>query len=169
MPGVLAVLPPPPVERARLEPAAGRKDERPLATRQPARSITAMVLAAGEGRRMRSATPKVLHEVCGRPSLWYVLKAAMAARPSSIAIVVGHGKGLVEEAVRGWKISPDPVFVDQGEPLGTGHAVLAAEETVRHADEVLVLPGDDPLVAVDEVRSLQRAHHKTGAAASVLI
>jgi bifunctional UDP-N-acetylglucosamine pyrophosphorylase/glucosamine-1-phosphate N-acetyltransferase len=92
----------------------------------------------------------------------------MAARPSSIAIVVGHGKGLVEEAVRGWKISPDPVFVDQGEPLGTGHAVLAAEETVRHADEVLVLPGDDPLVAVDEVRALQRAHLRTGAAASVL-
>src|SRR6266540_4091837 len=139
MPGVLAVLPPPPVERARLEPAAGRKDERPLATRQPARSITAMVLAAGAGRRMRSATPKVLHEVCGRPSLWYVLKATMAARPAFIVVVVGHGKELVEQAVRSWRITPDPVFVDQGRPLGTGHAVLAAEDAVSDVDDVLVM------------------------------
>ena len=140
-----------------------------MATRQPARSITAMVLAAGEGRRMRSATPKVLHEVCGRPSLWYVLKATMAARPASIVVVVGHGKELVEQAVRSWRITPDPVFVDQGRPLGTGHAVLAAEDAVSDVDDILVLPGDDPLVAVDDLRALRRAHARTGAAASILV
>jgi len=140
-----------------------------LASRQPPRSLAAVVLAAGKGKRMRSATPKVLHEVCGRPSLWYVLKAAMAARPGSISIVVGHGKERVEEAVRSWKIKPEPVFVDQGQPLGTGHAVLAAEGAVRDADEVLVLPGDDPLVTGDDVRALRRVHNRTGATASILI
>jgi bifunctional UDP-N-acetylglucosamine pyrophosphorylase / glucosamine-1-phosphate N-acetyltransferase len=140
-----------------------------LASRQPPRNVAAVVLAAGKGKRMRSASPKVLHDVCGRPSLWYVLKAAMAARPRSIAVVVGHGKERVEEAVREWRIRPEPVFVDQGEPLGTAHAVLAAEEAVRHADDVLVLPGDDPLVTGDDVRALRRAHGRTGAAASILI
>jgi bifunctional UDP-N-acetylglucosamine pyrophosphorylase / glucosamine-1-phosphate N-acetyltransferase len=129
-----------------------------------------VVLAAGKGNRMRSATtPKVLHEVWGRPSLWYVLKAAMAARPASITVVVGHGKELVEEAVRGWRIKPEPDFVDQGQLLGTGHAVLAAEESVGEADDVLVLPGDDPLIVADDVRAVRRAHHRTGSAASVLI
>jgi bifunctional UDP-N-acetylglucosamine pyrophosphorylase / glucosamine-1-phosphate N-acetyltransferase len=140
-----------------------------LASRQPPRSIAAVVLAAGKGKRMRSALPKVLHEVCGRPSLWYVLKAAMAVRPRSITIVVGHDKARVEEAVRGWRIKPQPLFVDQGQPLGTGHAALAAEEAVGDADDVLVLPGDDPLVTGDEARALRRTHNRTGAAAAILI
>jgi bifunctional UDP-N-acetylglucosamine pyrophosphorylase / glucosamine-1-phosphate N-acetyltransferase len=140
-----------------------------VATRQRPSGTAVLVLAAGKGKRMRSATPKVLHEVCGRPSLWYVLKAAAAARPSTIAVVVGHGKEVVMDEVRGWKVSPEPVFVEQGELLGTGHAVLAAEETVRDAEEILVLPGDDPLIAVDEIRALRRAHRGTGAAASILI
>lgn len=140
-----------------------------MATRQRPRTIAAVVLAAGKGKRMRSATPKVLHEVCGRPSLWYVLKAATAVRPTSVAVVVSHGKEAVEEAVRSWRIKPEPVFVDQGQPLGTGHAVLSAEEAVGESDDVLVLPGDDPLVAGEHVRALRRAHHRTGAAASILI
>jgi bifunctional UDP-N-acetylglucosamine pyrophosphorylase/glucosamine-1-phosphate N-acetyltransferase len=127
------------------------------------------VLAAGKGKRIRSATPKVLHEVCGRPSLWYVLKAAVAARPRSVTVVIGHARDLVEEAVRSWRIKPEPLFVDQGQLLGTGHAVLAVEDAVRHADDVLVLPGDDPLVTGENVRALQRVHLKTGGAASVLI
>jgi len=128
-----------------------------------------VVLAAGKGNRMRSATPKVLHEVCGRPSLWYVLKAALASRPRSVVIVVGQGKERVEEAVRSWKIKPEPMFVDQGQPLGTAHAVLAAEDAVRDADDVLVLPGDDPLVTSDDIRALRRTHNRTEAAASILI
>lgn len=140
-----------------------------MASRQPPRSFAAVVLAAGKGKRMHSATPKVLHGVCGRPSLWYVLKAAAAARPRSIAIVVSHEKDRVEEAVRSWGMKPEPAFVDQGQPLGTAHAVLTAEDAVRDADDVLVLPGDDPLVTADEVRALRRTHARTGAAASVLI
>ncbi|MGH2557361.1 MAG: bifunctional UDP-N-acetylglucosamine diphosphorylase/glucosamine-1-phosphate N-acetyltransferase GlmU [Actinomycetota bacterium] len=140
-----------------------------MASRQPPRSLVAVVLTAGKGKRMRSATPKVLHEVSGRPSLWYVLKAALASRPGSIVIVVGNGKERVEEAVRSWKIKPEPMFVKQGQPLGTAHAVLAAEDAVGDADDVLVLPGDDPLVTSDDIRALRRTHNRTAAAASTLI
>ncbi|MGH2576954.1 MAG: NTP transferase domain-containing protein, partial [Actinomycetota bacterium] len=85
-------------------------------------SLAAVLLAAGLGKRLKSKLPKVLHPVCGRPALWHVAKAAQAARPRRLIFVVGHGAEQVEEAVRSWSLSPEPVFVDQGEPLGTGHA-----------------------------------------------
>src|SRR5947208_10356675 len=96
-------------------------------TTTSARSLAAVVLAAGKGKRMRSARPKVLHEVCGRPGLWFVLKAAIAARPERIVVVVGFGKEQVEEAARSWDLGADVTFVEQPEPLGTGHATMVAE------------------------------------------
>ena len=126
------------------------------------------MLAAGKGKRLRSSTPKVLFPVCGRPALWHVLEAARAAKPTKIVVVVSHGRKQVEAAVRSWDISPEPVFVDQGEPLGTGHAVLAAERAVGRADEVLVLGGDDPLVEHSHVGDLMRVHRRTKAAATIL-
>jgi bifunctional UDP-N-acetylglucosamine pyrophosphorylase / glucosamine-1-phosphate N-acetyltransferase len=126
-----------------------------------------VVLAAGKGKRMKSGKPKVLHAVCGRPSLWHVLKAAVAARPSTIVVVVHPGAEDVEAAVRSWGLQPDHVFVEQGEALGTGHAVSAAEDAVGKAEDVLVLPGDDPLVRAEDVRALLRSHRRTGAAATI--
>ncbi len=137
-------------------------------TRPPARRVVAVVLAAGQGKRLRSARPKVMHEVCGRPSLWHVLRAARGARPSRIVIVVRQGRAEIEEAVRSWGLAPEVVFVDQGEPLGTGHAVMAAEPATDGFDEVVVLAGADPLVTADHVRSLVVAHRRTGAAATLL-
>jgi bifunctional UDP-N-acetylglucosamine pyrophosphorylase / glucosamine-1-phosphate N-acetyltransferase len=127
-----------------------------------------VVLAAGKGKRMRSDRPKVLHQVCGRPSLWYALTAARAARPQPLIFVVGHGKDEIVETVRSWQMTPDPIAVDQREPLGTGHAVRVAEDAVGDAKEVLVLAGDDPLVSAEHVRELLRVHRRTRAAASVL-
>jgi bifunctional UDP-N-acetylglucosamine pyrophosphorylase/glucosamine-1-phosphate N-acetyltransferase len=127
-----------------------------------------VVLAAGKGKRMKSARPKVLHDVCGRPSLWYVVRAARAARPGRLVIVVNHGREEIEGAVAGWSLTPRPTFADQGEPLGTGHAVLAAESAVGRADDVLVLAGDDPLVTGEHVRALLRVHRRTKAAATIL-
>jgi bifunctional UDP-N-acetylglucosamine pyrophosphorylase/glucosamine-1-phosphate N-acetyltransferase len=126
-----------------------------------------VVLAAGKGKRMKSGRPKVLHSVCGRPSLWHVLKAAVAARPSKVVVVVHRGAEDVEAAVRSWGLVPEPVFVVQGEALGTGHAVSAAEDAVGKAEDVLVLPGDDPLVRRDDVRAVLRTHRRTGAAATI--
>jgi bifunctional UDP-N-acetylglucosamine pyrophosphorylase/glucosamine-1-phosphate N-acetyltransferase len=138
-----------------------------VASRKPPPTVAAVLLAAGKGKRMKSARPKVLHEVCGRPALWYVVRAAMAARPSTLAIVVGHGGDEVRDAVRSWKLKAGPVFVEQRQQLGTGHAVAVAEKAVGRADHVLVLPGDDPLAAPDDVRALVRTHHRTGASATI--
>jgi bifunctional UDP-N-acetylglucosamine pyrophosphorylase/glucosamine-1-phosphate N-acetyltransferase len=126
-----------------------------------------VVLAAGRGRRLHSGTPKVLHPLCGRPALWHVLRAARAVRPDRLVLVVHHGKDEVEAAVRSWGVRPESVFVDQGTPHGTGHAVLAAEEAVGDAGDVLVLSGDEPLHSGEGLRELLRRHRRTGAAATL--
>jgi bifunctional UDP-N-acetylglucosamine pyrophosphorylase / glucosamine-1-phosphate N-acetyltransferase len=137
-------------------------------TRTAKRSLAAVVLAAGKGKRMRSARPKVLHEVAGKPSLWHVTMAALAARPSTLVFVVSYRREDVEAAVRSWDLPLEPVFVDQGEALGTGHAVGSAEAAVGRAGEVLVLSGDDPLVRREDVRKLLGVHRRTRAAATIL-
>src|SRR4051794_19711259 len=123
-------------------------------------------MAAGKGKRLKSKTPKVLHPVCGRPILWHVMRAAQSLRPDTIAVVVAGGPA-VEDAVRSWDIKPEPVFVDQGTPLGTGHAVLVAEDAVRRADDVVVLPGDEALVTGAMVKAVLRRHRRRKAAATV--
>jgi len=117
---------------------------------------------------MKSSRPKVLHDVCGRPSLWHVVQAAQGAKPSELVIVVHHGREEIEAAVSSWGLASAPRFVDQGEPLGTGHAVRTAESALGVADDVLVLAGDDPLVTAEHVRDLLRVHRRSRAAATIL-
>ncbi len=126
-----------------------------------------VVLAAGLGKRMKSARPKVLHEVCGRPSLWHVLRAAAAIRPERLVVVVSKERSDVSDAVATWSLRPAPAFVDQGEPLGTGHAVAAAKKATFGAADVLVLAGDDPLVTAGDLRRLLASHRRSGAAATI--
>ena len=136
--------------------------------KSPTRSVVAVILAAGKGKRFKSSTPKVLQSICGRPALWHVLQTARTVRPVRIVIVVNHGGEQVREAVRSWGITPEPVFVDQGEPLGTGHAVLAAEPAVGRASDVLVMGGDYDPVTPEHVRELLRVHRRTKSAATFL-
>jgi bifunctional UDP-N-acetylglucosamine pyrophosphorylase/glucosamine-1-phosphate N-acetyltransferase len=124
-------------------------------------------MAAGLGKRLKSKLPKVLHSMCGRPVLWHVLAAASAIRPLRIVVVVHEGGEQVESAARSWAIEPAPVFVDQGEPLGTGHAVLAAEPAIGAADEVLVLNGDEPLVTAAQLKALLAMQHRRDVAATI--
>ncbi len=132
------------------------------------RSLTAVVLAAGKGKRLKSSMPKVLHPLCGRPLLWHAVQNALAARPDKLVVVVSNGSDRVREEVGSWGLRVPVVFVDQGEPLGTGHAVMAAEQAVGRAEEVLVVGGDyDPVTPAD-VRALLRVHRRTGSAASIL-
>ena len=140
----------------------------PAAKKKPSSSLAAVVLAAGQGKRLKSKLPKVLHTVCGRPVLWHVLAAAAGAKPDRLIVVVHEHRELVEEAVRSWGFKPEPVLVDQGEPLGTGHALMVAEDAVGEVADVLVMAGDDPLVTADHVRRLLRVHRRTKAAASIL-
>ncbi|MCB1032622.1 MAG: NTP transferase domain-containing protein, partial [Acidobacteria bacterium] len=103
---------------------------------------------------MRSAVPKVLHEVAGRPMLSWVLAAARQAGCDRIVVIVGHGA----EAVRRAVAAPDVSFVLQEEQLGTGHAVLQAETVLAGDELLLVLSGDVPLVTSETLERLaQRA------------
>ena len=139
-----------------------------MARPTPPRSLAAVILAAGKGKRLKSSIPKVLHPICGRPALWWAIRNAKAARPSRIVIVVHHGADAVRGAVRSWGIRPEPVFVEQGEALGTGHAVLVAEKAVGKVDDVLAMAGDFDPATPDHVRELLRVHRRTRSAGTIL-
>jgi bifunctional UDP-N-acetylglucosamine pyrophosphorylase/glucosamine-1-phosphate N-acetyltransferase len=135
-------------------------------TRKP-RSLALVVLAAGKGKRLKSGTPKVLHPVCGRPALWHVLQAGLAAKPTKVIVVVGHGADDVKQEVASWGLTPKPVFVEQTRQLGTGHAVRVAERAVGRADDVLVVGGDFDPVTGEDVRRLVASHRRSNAAATI--
>jgi bifunctional UDP-N-acetylglucosamine pyrophosphorylase/glucosamine-1-phosphate N-acetyltransferase len=132
----------------------------------PKRSCLAIVLAAGEGTRMRSATPKVLHKIGGMPMLGHVLATAEAAGATRIAVVVGpDATGLRAYVAR---TAPDAAIYAQAERLGTGHAVLAArKEFAAGPDDILVLYGDTPLITRDVLARMRR-HLAKGADLVVL-
>jgi bifunctional UDP-N-acetylglucosamine pyrophosphorylase/glucosamine-1-phosphate N-acetyltransferase len=144
-------------------------DERLAETTKNARTLAAVVLAAGKGERLKSSTPKVLHPICGRPALWHALQGVRAARPTKIVVVVGHGADDVRAAVSSWGLEPKPVFVEQREQLGTGHAVLAAEHAVGRPHDVLVVGGDFDPVTGDDMKRLVGAHRRTKGAAAIFV
>jgi bifunctional UDP-N-acetylglucosamine pyrophosphorylase / glucosamine-1-phosphate N-acetyltransferase len=139
----------------------------PASTKKRRRSLAAVVLAAGKGERLRSTTPKVLHPVAGRPILWHTLQLVRAAGPATIVVVVGHGAGEVREAVGSWGIAPRPVFVEQAEQLGTGHAVQLVEREVGRVDDVLVANGDFDPITPGDLRKLLSSHRRTAAAVTL--
>jgi bifunctional UDP-N-acetylglucosamine pyrophosphorylase / glucosamine-1-phosphate N-acetyltransferase len=124
-------------------------------------------MAAGKGKRLKSRLPKVLHPVCGRQSLWHVLRAVAEVRPDRVIVVVAHESDQVEEAVRSWDLELPIQFVDQGDPLGTGHAVMVTESSVGRVEDVLVVSGDEPLVTGEELRDLLGMHRRKKASATV--
>jgi bifunctional UDP-N-acetylglucosamine pyrophosphorylase/glucosamine-1-phosphate N-acetyltransferase len=130
------------------------------------RTALTIVLAAGEGTRMRSATPKVLHPVAGQSLLSHVLAAAPNGNAASVAVVIGPDHDAVAEEAR--RVRPDVAIFVQGERMGTAHAVLAARDAVaRGADDLLVAFGDTPLISAETFERL-RAPLKNGAALAVL-
>jgi bifunctional UDP-N-acetylglucosamine pyrophosphorylase/glucosamine-1-phosphate N-acetyltransferase len=118
----------------------------------------AVILAAGKGMRMRSERAKVLHEVCGRPLLAFVLDTVTAAGISPMHIVVGYQGEDVKER---FKESP-AIWITQEERLGTGHALLMAEPLLGDFDgEVVVLCGDAPLVSSATLQGMLKKHRET--------
>ncbi|MBU9557940.1 bifunctional UDP-N-acetylglucosamine diphosphorylase/glucosamine-1-phosphate N-acetyltransferase GlmU [Burkholderia multivorans] len=109
-----------------------------------------VILAAGTGKRMRSALPKVLHPVAGRPLLSHVIATARTLQPSRLVVVVGHGAEQVRAAVA----APDVQFAVQAEQLGTGHAVRQALPLLDPAQPTLVLYGDVPLTRASTLQRL---------------
>lgn len=112
-------------------------------------SLDIVILAAGQGTRMRSALPKVLHPVAGKSMLGHVIDTARQLQPHSIHVVIGHGA----EAVRELLAAPDLNFVLQAEQLGTGHAVAQALPALS-GERVLILYGDVPLIAAETLQRL---------------
>ncbi|MCY0386961.1 bifunctional UDP-N-acetylglucosamine diphosphorylase/glucosamine-1-phosphate N-acetyltransferase GlmU [Robbsia sp. Bb-Pol-6] len=109
-----------------------------------------VILAAGSGKRMRSALPKVLHRLAGRPLLSHVIDTARALAPRRIVVVVGHGA----EAVRAAVAAPDILFAEQAQQLGTGHAVRQAVGQLDSTVPTLVLYGDVPLTTPATLHAL---------------
>ncbi len=113
-------------------------------------SLQVVVLAAGQGKRMHSRLPKVLHPLAGRPMLLHVLDSARRLAPTRLAVVIGHGG----EAVASRLEAPDVVWALQERQLGTGHAVMQAMPKLEEKGVVLVLYGDVPRIATGTLRSL---------------
>ncbi len=130
------------------------------------RSSLTVVLAAGEGTRMRSSIPKVLHHVAGESLLAHVLAAVPKGPNAALAVVIGPDHAAVaKEAAR---IRPDVATFVQRERLGTAHAVLTAREAIaRGADDLLVAFGDTPLISAETFERL-REPLRNGAALAVL-
>lgn len=121
---------------------------------QPARSCLSILLAAGEGTRMRSARPKVLHEIGGRSLLGHALTALATAGADRIVVVVGPGREDVAEAAR--RLLPEVTIAVQAERRGTAHAALAAREVLAAGfDDVIVAFADTPLIRPDTFGALR--------------
>jgi bifunctional UDP-N-acetylglucosamine pyrophosphorylase/glucosamine-1-phosphate N-acetyltransferase len=137
-------------------------------------AVSALVLAAGEGTRMRSARPKPLHRLCGRPMVFWVLDALADLDVARTVVVVGHGAERVTKQVQeGADARLRVDFVEQARQRGTGDAVAVGltafpGEDVDDDSTVLVLPGDTPLLTPATIARLVEAHEARGAAATVL-
>lgn len=129
-------------------------------------SPSVVVLAAGQGTRMRSKTIKLLHEVAGRPMILWVLDAVLALSPRRVVVVVGYQA----ERVRACLADLPVEFAVQEERRGTGHAVLRAADAVgrKSRGELLILNGDLPLVRAASLKRLLTGHRRSGAALSLL-
>lgn len=131
----------------------------------PESPIAAVILAAGKSTRMKSDTPKVLHEVCGRPMIEYVLDAARQAGATRLIVVVGHQADRVKAAL---SHHPDVEFALQAVQKGTGHAVMMCRELLSdHDGPVLVLTGDTPLLRSASLRALLEVQQQQQAACVV--
>ena len=122
----------------------------------------ALIMAAGHGTRMRSRTPKVLHPVCGRPMLGWVVDAARAAGADRVVAIVRPDTGVAESVGDGVEVA------EQREGEGTAAAVDAARGLLADEDTILLLSGDHPLITSDLLTALMRAHEEQGAEATIL-
>ena len=125
----------------------------------------ALVMAAGRSTRMVTDMPKVLHEVCGRPMLAYVVDACRAAGIRKILCVVGYRK---DDVIAAFGHEPDITFVEQAEQKGTGHAVMVSREALAGFDgDLVIIAGDMPLLRSETLELLVKTHKQQGSAVTL--
>lgn len=127
-----------------------------------------IVLAAGEGTRMKSKKPKVLHSICGKPLISHVLDAAFGAGVDKNVVIIGHGKEEVRDCVKGEKIDFAEQAIYDGAPYGTGYAVMQAVDYINDEDHVVILCGDTPLIESKTINDLIEFHKREKNHATVL-
>ena len=128
-------------------------------------NTVAVILAAGQGKRMKSEMPKVLHEINGKAVIEFVIETARALGVAKVFVVIGYQGGLVQYRLKSRGLE----FVWQREQLGTGHALLQTKPFLEHfKGKILVLCGDMPLVSVDSLEKLLTALDQEGVPAAVL-
>lgn len=127
-------------------------------------TLNAIILAAGEGTRMKSKTPKVLHKVVGKSMVEHVIDAADEVGCDRKIVVVGSGR----EKVEAYLEKLDLTFVHQAERLGSGHAVMVCDHEIRTDEDVLILCGDTPLIQGKTLQKLLDTHRSCGNACTVL-
>ncbi len=133
--------------------------------RRKASPLAAIVLAAGQGTRMRSRRAKVLHEVCGRPLAYYPVRRALEIGADPVVVVVGHQAEEVKGALLRLLPGAPLRFARQDRQLGTAHAVVSARTALRgYSGQVLILSGDTPLLTSDTLASVVAARARSGAA-----
>jgi bifunctional UDP-N-acetylglucosamine pyrophosphorylase / glucosamine-1-phosphate N-acetyltransferase len=127
--------------------------------------VGVIILAAGQGKRMRSAFPKVAHHLGGKPLLLHVLNRAQGLEPERIAIVIGHGAQAVKQACP----NDDVTWIVQEQQLGTGHAVLCAKNSFGAFNgDILILSGDVPLISERTLKAMIHCHRERNAALTLL-
>ena len=128
--------------------------------------IHVVILAAGQGTRMKSRLPKVLHPIAGRPMIEHVLRTAESVSPATVTLIVGHRADVVRERLKGWS---NLQFALQEPQLGTAHALQQAEPGLTgRTGTVVLLSGDVPLLRPEALRRLVETHQSAGAAATVM-
>lgn len=135
---------------------------------RPVTAPVVVILAAGQGTRMRSATPKLLHPLCGRPLIAWPLAAARAAGAKKVVVVGGPDRALEPFVTEAAGAGGDVVLAVQQEPRGTADAVASAAEHVDRDVPVVVICGDVPLMTGEALRELVQTHVERGAAATML-
>jgi bifunctional UDP-N-acetylglucosamine pyrophosphorylase / glucosamine-1-phosphate N-acetyltransferase len=110
------------------------------------KNLSVLILAAGQGKRMKSEIPKVLHNICFKPILYYILTSVIKINPKNIFIVIGHKKNLVAQYL---EINfPQVKIIEQESQLGTANAVMASMKyRAEFGNQTMILPGDIPLIS----------------------
>lgn len=127
-----------------------------------------IILAAGEGTRMKSDIPKTLHKVCGKEMIKYIIETSINSGIQKNIVVLGHGKEKVGHNIKDMKVTTVEQPIGQGAPYGTGYAVMSAENYIEDEDLVLILCADGPLIRKETLTEFMNYHLENKYAASVM-